>query len=226
MAKVTRDLLEYESIVMDELLAHGYPKESIVLEGQVDTRRFVDFIINDIDTGLPMMMIEMKSCGERTQTAVRQLAFDSLKRYYNKSASPIKAVAAILDREKKKLEFIDYTEAVKEDNFDRAVNDYSLPPYDILTIGARQKAINQQKEKQKRNITVLKVLCWGIFPLVCLALVLLDAFGIYTFSTLRLIAIGAGAVITLIPCFKEIKIGEISLKNQIEKQKEETKHDV
>ena len=226
MAKVTRDLLEYESIVMDELLAHGYPKESIVLEGQVDTRRFVDFIINDIDTGLPMMMIEMKSCGERTQTAVRQLAFDSLKRYYNKNALPIKAVAAILDREKKKLEFIDYTEAVKEDNFDRAVNDYSLPPYEILTIGARQKAINQQKEKQKRNITVLKVLCWGILPLVCLALVLLDAFGIYTFSTLRLVAIGAGAVITLIPCFKEIKIGEISLKNQIEKQKEETKHDV
>lgn len=226
MAKVTRDLLEYESIVMDELLAHGYPKESIVLEGQVDTRRFVDFIINDIDTGLPMMMIEMKSCGERTQTAVRQLAFDSLKRYYNRNASPIKAVAAILDREKKKLEFIDYTEAVKEDNFDRAVNDYSLPPYEILTIGARQKAINQQKEKQKRNITVLKVLCWGILPLVCLALVLLDAFGIYTFSTLRLVAIGAGAVITLIPCFKEIKIGEISLKNQIEKQKEETKHDV
>lgn len=226
MAKVTRDLLEYESIVMDELLAHGYPKESIVLEGQVDTRRFVDFIINDIDTGLPMMMIEMKSCGERTQTAVRQLAFDSLKRYYNKNASPIKAVAAILDREKKKLEFIDYTEAVKEDNFDRAVNDYSLPPYEILTIGARQKAINQQKEKQKRNITVLKVLCWGILPLVCIALVLLDAFGIYTFSTLRLVAIGAGAVITLIPCFKEIKIGEISLKNQIEKQKEETKHDV
>ena len=172
------------------------------------------------------MMIEMKSCGERTQTAVRQLAFDSLKRYYNKNASPIKAVAAILDREKKKLEFIDYTEAVKEDNFDRAVNDYSLPPYEILTIGARQKAINQQKEKQKRNITVLKVLCWGILPLVCLALVLLDAFGIYTFSTLRLVAIGAGAVITLIPCFKEIKIGEISLKNQIEKQKEETKHDV
>ena len=211
---------------MDELLAHGYPKESIVLEGQVDTRRFVDFIINDIDTGLPMMMIEMKSCGERTQTAVRQLAFDSLKRYYNKNALPIKAVAAILDREKKKLEFIDYTEAVKEDNFDRAVNDYSLPPYEILTIGARQKAINQQKEKQKRNITVLKVLCWGILPLVCLALVLLDAFGIYTFSTLRLVAIGAGAVITLIPCFKEIKIGEISLKNQIEKQKEETKHDV
>lgn len=201
-------------------------QKKVSLEGQVDTRRFVDFIINDIDTGLPMMMIEMKSCGERTQTAVRQLAFDSLKRYYNKNASPIKAVAAILDREKKKLEFIDYTEAVKEDNFDRAVNDYSLPPYDILTIGARQKAINQQKEKQKRNITVLKVLCWGILPLVCLALVLLDAFGIYTFSTLRLIAIGAGAVITLIPCFKEIKIGEISLKNQIEKQKEETKHDV
>ena len=66
------------------------------------------------------------------------------------------------------------------------------------------------------------MLCWGVFPFVCLTLILLDAFGVYTLSTLRLITVGAGAIATLIPCFKEIKIGEISLKHQIEKQKEET----
>ena len=59
--------------------------------------------------------------------------------------------------------------------------------------------------------------------MVCLALVLLDAFEVYTLSSLRLITIGAGAVVSLIPCFKEIKIGEITLKNIIEKQKEESK---
>ena len=223
MAKVERDLFEYESIVMDALISMGYPKESIVLEGQIDARRFVDIIINDLDTGLPLMMIEIKSCGERTQTAVRKIAFDSLKRYYEKSSSPIKAVAAILDREEKKLEFIDFTEAIKENDFDRAVNDYNLPPYEILTIGARQKAINKQKETQEKKIVALKWLCWLILPLVCLALVLLDAFGVYTLSSLRLITIGAGAAVTLIPCFKEIKIGEITLKNIIEKRKEETK---
>ena len=65
------------------------------------------------------------------------------------------------------------------------------------------------------------ILCWAVFPTVCLALILLDAFGVYTLSTLRLITVGAGAIAALIPCFKEIKIGEISLKHQIEKQKEE-----
>lgn len=221
MAKVERDLFEYESIVMDALISMGYPKESIVLEGQIDARRFVDIIINDLYTGLPLMMIEIKSCGERTQTAVRKIAFDSLKRYYEKATTPVKAVAAILDRQKVELEFIDFTEAVKENDYDRAIYNYKLPPYEILKIGARQKVINHEREKQKQRFNVLKILCWGVFPIVCLTLILLDAFGVYTLSTLRLITVGAGAIATLIPCFKEIKIGEISLKHQIEKQKEE-----
>ena len=223
MASVKRKLVDSEKIVFDKLLASGYPRESIVLEGKVDARRFVDFIINDIDTGLPMMMIEVKSCEERTRASVRRLAFDSLKRYYEKSLLPIKAIAAILDREEKNLQFIDFTEAIKDNNFACAVNDYGLPPYEILTIGARQKAISKQKENQEKKIVALKWLCWGILPLVCLALILLDVFGVYTLSSLRLITIGAGAVGSLIPCFKEIKIGEITLKNIIEKQKEEFK---
>ena len=221
MSIFARELYEYESIVMDALISMGYPKEGIVLEGQIDSRRFADFLINDVDTGLPLMIMEVKSSGERTQSSVRQLAFSSLQRYYNKATTPVKAVAAILDRQKENLEFIDFTDAVKENDFDRAINNYKLPPYEILKIGARQKIINKEKEKQKQRFNVLKVLCWGVLPLVCLALVLLDAFGVYTLSTLRLITVGAGAIATLIPCFKEIKIGEISLKHQIEKQKEE-----
>lgn len=225
MPKIKRELFEYESIVLDAIMAMGYPIESVVLEGQIDTRRFVDFIINDVDTGLPLMMIEVKSCGERTQSSVRQLAFDNLKRYYEKVATPVKAIAAIIDREKEQLEFIDFTEAIKDNDFNRAINNYRLPPYEILKIGARQKVINKEEEKQKQRFTVLKVLCWAILPSVSLALILLDAFGIYTLSTLRLITVGAGAIATLIPCFKEIRIGEFSLKNQIEKQKEESESD-
>lgn len=225
MAKVTRKLYDYEQIVMDELLACGYPRESIVLEGQIDTRRFVDFVIRDLNTDLPMMMIEVKSCGERTHDAVREMAFNSLKRYYHKSKTPVKAVAAILDRAEERLELIDFTEAIKENDFERAINNYKLPPYEILTIGARQKSIKKHEEDQKKRIAALKWLCWLILPVAWIAFVLLDAFGIYAFSTLRLIAIGAGAGIALLPCFKEIKIGELSLKNEIEKQIEETKQE-
>lgn len=225
MANVNREFVESEKIVFEELLANGYPRESIVLEGQLDSRRFVDFLITDVDTGLPLMMIEVKECGERTQDAVEKMAFNSLKKYYIQNKTPIKAVAAVFSKlgERKLLEFIDFTEAVKEDNFSRLVRPYSLPSYEILTIGARQKAINYQKEDQEKKIVALKWLCWLILPLVCITLVLLDAFEVYTLSSLRLITIGAGAAVTLIPCFKEIKIGEVTLKNIIEKQKEETK---
>ena len=156
MSSFARELYEYESIVMDALISMGYPKEGIVLEGQIDSRRFADFLINDVDTGLPLMIIEVKSSGERTRSSVRQLAFSSLQRYYNKATTPVKAVAAILDRQKENLEFIDFTEAVKENDFDRAINNYKLPPYEILKIGARQKIINKEKEKQKQRFNVLK----------------------------------------------------------------------
>lgn len=225
MTDVQRELVEFEKIVFDELLTKGYPKESIILEGKLDARRFVDFLITDVDTGLPVMMIEIKTCGNRTEEAILSMAFNSLKACYAQNKTPIKAVAAIFSKlgERRLLEFIDFTEAVKEDDFSRLVRPYSLPSYEILTTGAQQKAINKQKEDQEKKIVALKWLCWLILPAVCLALVVLDAFGIYTLSSLRLITIGAGAAVSLIPCFKEIKIGEITLKNIIEKQKEESK---
>ena len=149
---------EYESIVTDALMSMGYPKESIVLEGKIDVHCYVDVIINDVDTGLPLMIIEIKSCGERTQSSVRQQAFKSLQRYYNKTTTPVKAIAAILDRQKVQLEFIDFTEAVKENDFNRAINNYKLPLYEILKNGARQKIINNEQEKQKQRFNILKIL--------------------------------------------------------------------
>lgn len=223
MSAIHREMFEGEQSVYNELIKAGYPEKSIVMEGKLDSRRFVDFIINDVDTGLPVMIIEVKSHSPKTRKPVRQIAFENLKRIYEKSSFPLKAIAAILDREAQTLEFVDFTEAVKENNFDSIIDNYVLPPYEVLTIGAHQKAIEKQKEKQEKNISVLKILCWLIFPLICIGLLILDAVGIYAFSTLRLIVIGAGVAIVLIPCFKEIKIGEISLKQAIEKQKEETK---
>lgn len=225
MAKNEREMFDVEKIVFNELLSCGYPKESIIMEGKLDSRRFADFVIIDVHTKLPMMIIEVKTCGERTQKSVKKLAFESLKRCYDNDKNPVKAVAVIVNRFEQKLEIIDFTEAVKENDYDRAIEDYILPPYDILTIGARQKAIQKKEDRQRKSINTLKLLCWCILPVVCVILLILDALEVYTFSILRLcvVGVGVGAALTLVPCFKEIKIGEISLINEIEKQKEEEK---
>ena len=218
---INREMYDPEHIVYDALIQRGYPKNSIVIEGKLDSRRYVDFVINDTSTGLPMMMSEVKTGSERTLDAVKKLSFESLKRNYEGYDLPIKAVAAILNKMDRRLEFIDFTEAIKENNFDRLVEDYILPEYEILIIGAKQKAVQKQEAKNKKSINTLRWLCWLVWPLLGLGLILLDAFDVYSLSTLRLIVIGVIVVITLVPCFKEITVGEISLKNAIEHQKEE-----
>ena len=90
MTDVQRELVEFEKIVFDELLTKGYPKESIILEGKLDARRFVDFLITDVDTGLPVMMIEIKTCGNRTEEAILSMAFNSLKACYAQNNPPLK----------------------------------------------------------------------------------------------------------------------------------------
>lgn len=218
---IDRGMYDPEHIVYETLIQRGYPKNSIILEGKLDSRRYVDFVINDVATGLPMMMIEVKTAGERTLDAVKKLSFESLKRSYEGYNLPIKAIAAILNKVEQRLEFVDFTEAIKENDFDRLVDNYILPEYEILIIGAKQKAVQRQEARNKKSINTLRWLCWFVWPILGLALILLDAFDVYSFSTLRLIVIGAVVVITLVPCFKEITVGEVSLKNAIEQQKEE-----
>jgi len=40
-----REHYEYESVVRDALVAAGYPKESIILEGQIDIHCYVDIAV-------------------------------------------------------------------------------------------------------------------------------------------------------------------------------------
>lgn len=222
MDKVKRDLMEYEKFVLDELIENGYPKDSIILEWKLDVRRYVDLVVIDIDTGIPLMMIEIKTCSNRTQKAVKQLAFNRLKDYYEKSKIPIKPVAAILNRDERSFCFIDLSDAIKENDFTLIDDNYKLPPYELLIVGARRKYLNQQKEEHKQKISTLKKLCWGIIPAICLLLIWLDFREVYIFTNLRLIVIGACVAALLVPCLKEIKIGEITLKIQEEKLEELT----
>ena len=218
MSKIERNLLEFENLVLQNLIEIGYPRNSIILEGQLDSRRYVDFIVVDTFSNLPLMFIEVKACSERTRKYVKEMAFQTLKHYYTTSNMPVKAVAALFDRDKYKLEFIDFTEAIKENDYEKSIDNYKLPTYNTLSAGAQRKSIKQKEQKQNQNINVLKVLSWIIVPIICLTFLFLDAFEIYPFTTLRLIVIGVCIAVILLPCFKEIKIGEVLLKKEIEKE--------
>lgn len=210
---------QFESLIVEKLIEYGYPKESIILEYPINRYR-ADIAITDVNTNIPIMIIEIKVFPNNRLNNEHRI-FNQLRNYYTDIKIPVKAVGAIYNSQNNDFDYIDFTEAIKESDFEQKINNYRLPLYKDLIIGVGQKEIKQKEIKQERNIQILKVLCWGILPLLCLILLLLDGFEIYLLSQYRLTLIGILFLIVLIPCFSEITIGEISLKNNKKKNKEE-----
>lgn len=209
-----------EKLVFEKLLSCGYPKESIIIEYPISKNYRADIVVVDIKTHIPVMLIEVKALHHIDENIKFRL-YEQLKKYYSEFKTPLKAIGAIFSMHEGKFRYTDYTDAIKEKHYEQKVDNYSFPTYKELIIGANQKVIKQKEIKQENNINILKRLCWYILPPICLLILLLDAFDVYTLSTHRLILMGIGIASPLVPCFKEISIGEVSLKREIEKQNEE-----
>lgn len=201
---------QIEQLVFDEL-KKIYPENSIVSNAQLLSREFIsDFLIVDKKTAMPVMTIETK-CFKTDKLRVEKMAFDFLARQINEYNNPIKAVAAIVD-DTRSIEFVDFTEAIHLNDFNFRIENYSLPSYSLLTTGTAQKVLINEKTRQKKKINQLKLICWFILPLMYICLFCLDYCGHYEISIHRLILFGMLVLSTLLPCFQEIKIGEIELK--------------
>lgn len=79
---------------------------------------------------------------------------------------------------------------------------------------------NKNTHNKKRHADYLIIVSWIIVPLIIALFVVLDALGIYTFNTERLIVLGIGLIIILLPFFNEITLKDISLKQN--KSKDDT----
>lgn len=65
---------------------------------------------------------------------------------------------------------------------------------------------------KKRCKDYLKNVCWIIVPIIVVALLVLDALGLYIFNSERLMVLGIGLLIILLPFFNEISLKNLSVK--------------
>lgn len=72
--------------------------------------------------------------------------------------------------------------------------------------------VKNKRAPKKKRVDYLKVVCWIIVPIIVTALVVLDALGVYTFNTQRLMVLGIGLLIILLPFFSEITVKDLSVK--------------
>lgn len=70
----------------------------------------------------------------------------------------------------------------------------------------------KKSSRKKRRIDCLKIICWIIVPMAVVVLIILDALNIYTFNTERLLVLGIGLLVVLLPFFSEITIKNLSVK--------------
>lgn len=77
-----------------------------------------------------------------------------------------------------------------------------------------KKLTKNLTERKIRRINPINLICWIIVPLAILGSFVLDGLGVYTFSSERIIVLGIGIFVMLIPFFSEITVKNISLKKE------------
>jgi len=198
------------------LKLHGYPDECIALEWG-DGRCAIDIAILAEDLVTPIAVYEVKVSKGRNsiQTGINQLkramqTFDI--------AVPCNLVfgadndvgfevfdvsGAVLNNEE-----IDIQSMLKPQQPTKPIS------YKNIQAGTASKKISRAARKKQRRIDSLKPICWILFPLIAIALLVLDALGIYQLTSLRLLMLGSLVVIVLIPFFSEISLKDVTLKRK------------
>ncbi len=72
--------------------------------------------------------------------------------------------------------------------------------------------MGRNARKKRKKFNCIRLICWGIIPLVIAAALVLDGLALYKFNTQRLIVIGGCILVVLIPFFSEITIQNFSIK--------------
>lgn len=194
------------------LKRHGYPDESIVLEWGNNKCAF-DIAVVAEDCVTPVALFEIK--GQKTPKSVT-MGIQQMRRAYKmlKISVPCSLVFGITNEPYFEVvdvsnymcneDAIDVTSIMEPHHLTKPIS------YRNIQAGASSKIIAKKVEEKRERLDKLHPICWILFPLLAIALLVLDALDIYVLSTLRLVVIGATVIIVLLPFFSEITIKDFS----------------
>ena len=193
---------------------HGYPDKSIVLEWG-NQKSAVDIAIVSKDYKTPIAIFEIK--GYKTPQNIRagiiqmQRACTSLNLsvpvslVFGTKQAPYFEVVDISD-------IVFRNEEIDVESMMRSESSSEPISYDAVQSASLGKEILKKHQDKKERIDRIIPFCWFWIPLIAIALLLLDAFNIYVFTTERLAFFGALLIILLLPFFSEISFKDFSVK--------------
>lgn len=198
------------------LKRHGYPDKCISLEWG-GRRCAIDIAILAEDLATPIAIYEIK---EKKDPGTIKRGIDQLKRAVQILDISVPCNLVIGADNEVGFEVLDVSGVVLN-NEEIDVLSMMKPQqptkpisYKNMQVGIASKAISKAVRTKQKKIDSIKPICWIVFPIIGIALLLLDALDVYKITSLRLLVFGVLVIIVLIPFFSEISLKDVTLKRK------------
>lgn len=202
-------------LLIDYLRSRGIPDNAIAVEWGSRQKFVVDLAVMAKEYDTPVSIFEIKSF--KSDSSVR-IGIDHLKRAVKSLNITVVCYLVFGHNTEDSVEIFNVTDAVyngAEIPFDK-FNDPNFRSdiinFEEMQLGIESKNLANNQSKRDEKQDKLEKYCFWILPLYFAAVILLDAFRVYPITYERLWIHGAILVVTLLPFFKEVSIGNFLAK--------------
>lgn len=194
-----RELNVLNSLI-DFLISHGYPKESLVVEWKVGNNLYVDLAVIDPISNNVVAIFEIK---RRKTVETLNLAKQQLIKYKTAMGEQKVPAYIVFYNGNNNPPFDMYY--IKPQESDEVEEIVEVPSYSIFKNAVLQKTILETKEKRKSTLTSFQIVCW-IMALFIFILLIMDLSDVIKLSAERLTMLGATVGLIIIPFASKLKI--------------------
>ena len=199
--------------VINFLLAHGYPQESIAIEYPVGRYR-ADLAILDIDTRELIAIFEFKS--KRT-SQTEKFGKEQLRTFLKASSNPSIPTYLVFDKEQFPFYEIEKILVNDPEAMMTIVTEKPLD-YNILKKSGKNIVIALKKEEKKKAFDGFRIVCW-ISAFLVVIILLLDIFGDIELTEKQLVLFAVFIFLLIIPFASKLKILGVEFERITEKNK-------
>jgi len=193
--------------LIEYLLAHGYPEESLAIEFPIGGKYRADIAVVDPTSRLPVAILELKRYDdERSRSLGRQQLDKFLKALGTQS---VQTYLVWTTNEPPYFEIERYVPS-SQDGETEAREQIEGIPFDIQRQSVRSGRI-EEKRKKERSWRRGFIACSGSLAAILFALLGLELAGVVRFGTASLLILGGASVALLLPFYERIKFYGIEL---------------
>jgi hypothetical protein len=144
--------------VIDFLLAHGYPPESMAMEWSIGGKYRVDLAVIDPDTNKAIALFELK---RRKNADSLKMAIRQLEAYSNALGDEQVPTYVVFGKDgDPPFEMYHLERGGLRESDDQALNIVKVPDFSVLKNTRFRQILAQTEEKRKRSLGSFQIVCW------------------------------------------------------------------